>query len=240
MLVVNGLNVAYGYLQVVWDISFHVDKSEIIAILGLNGAGKTTALKSIAGLIPPKSGCIMLSGQSITGLPANEVVRRGLVFIPEESNLFAGMSVYENLVLGAYILKDKNAIKTNLDYVYSLFPSLSDRKRQLVGTMSGGERQMVAIARGLMSNPQLVMFDEPSMGLSPKNVGIVLGAIATLREQKVTVVIVEQNVAAALESSDRAYVMEQGRIVMEGASSELLHNDHVQKRYLGMEDPYSS
>ena len=236
MLEVRDLNVGYGYLQVIWELSFHVDEGEIVAILGSNGAGKTTALKSIAGLIAPMSGSVTLSGQDITGLPANEVVRRGLVFIPEERNLFAGMSVYENLILGAYIVKDSKKVSQTLDYVYSLFPRLADRKRQLVGTMSGGERQMVAIARGLMSNPNLVMLDEPSMGLSPQNVSVVFSAIAVLREQKVTVVIVEQNVAATLEASDRAYVMEQGRIVMEGASGELLLNDDVKRRYLGVED----
>jgi len=236
MLEVENLNVGYGYLQVIWDLGFHVDGGEVVAILGLNGAGKTTALKAIAGLLAPISGKISLNGHDISGMDANDVVRRGLAFVPEERNLFEGMSVYENLILGAYIVKDKEKKRKTLDYVYSLFPQLADRKRQLVGTMSGGERQMVAIARGLMSDPQLLILDEPSMGLSPKNVRIVFDAIATLREQKVTVVIVEQNIAATLETSDRAYVMEQGRMVMEGASSELLHNDYVKKRYLGVED----
>ena len=235
MLDVKNLNAGYGYLQIIWDLSFHVEKSEVVAILGLNGAGKTTTLKTIAGLLAPTGGEIILDGRDIAGLEANEIVRRGLAFIPEERNLFAGMSVYENLVLGAYTLKNRAKTQRNLDYVYSLFPRLADRKRQLVGTMSGGERQMVAIARGLMSAPQLVMLDEPSMGLSPQNVRVVFEAIATLREQKVTVVIVEQNVASTLEASDRAYVMEQGRIVMEGTSGELLSNDDVKHRYLGIE-----
>lgn len=235
MLEVKDLNVGYGYLQVIWDLSFHVDEGEVVAILGLNGAGKTTSLKSIAGLIAPISGEIVLDDKNIVGLPAFDVVRRGLVFIPEERNLFAGMSVYENLILGAYIVRDNKKIRRTLDYVYSLFPRLADRKRQLVGTMSGGERQMVAIARGLMSNPRLVMLDEPSMGLSPQNVRVVFEAIATLRCEKVTVVIVEQNVSATLEASDRAYVMEQGRIVLEGESRELLRNDHVKRMYLGID-----
>lgn len=235
MLEVEGLNVGYGYLQVIWDLSFHIGGNEVVAILGSNGAGKTTALKSVAGLIPPISGRIAFGGEDIAGLPANRVVRRGLAFIPEERNLFAGMSVYENLILGAYAVKDGKKARNSLEYVYSLFPRLADRRRQLVGTMSGGERQMVAIARGLMSGPQMVMLDEPSMGLSPQNARVVFDAIATLREQKVTVVIVEQNVAATLEASDRAYVMEHGRIVMEGTSSELLGNDDVKRRYLGIE-----
>jgi branched-chain amino acid transport system ATP-binding protein len=236
VLEVEGLSVGYGYLQVIWDLSFNVNQSEVVAILGLNGAGKTTTLKAIAGLLSPIGGKIRLNGDDITGLQANEVVRRGLAFIPEERNLFEGMSVYENLILGAYIIKDSKKVSRTLDYVYSLFPRLADRKRQLVGTMSGGERQMVAIARGLMSSPQLVMLDEPSMGLSPQNVRVVFDAIATLREQQVTVVIVEQNVADTLEASDRAYVMEQGRIVMEGQSHELLHDDYVMRRYLGIDE----
>ena len=236
MLEVKDLNVGYGYLQVIWELGFHVDEGEVVAILGSNGAGKTTTLKSVAGLISPISGSIVFDGGDIAGLKANEVMRRGLVFIPEERNLFSGMSVYENLILGAYIVKSKKKKIETLDYIYSLFPRLADRRRQLVGTMSGGERQMVAIARGLMSNPKLIMLDEPSMGLSPQNVGVVFNAIATLRQQKATVVIVEQNVAATLNASDRAYVMEQGRVVMEGASEELQRNDDVKRRYLGVEE----
>lgn len=236
MLDVKNLNVGYGYLQVVWDVSFHVDKGEVVAILGLNGAGKTTTLKAIAGLIAPISGEILLDGKNIAAQPANEVMRYGLAFIPEERNLFAGMSVYENLILGAYVTKDRAQVRKTLEYVYELFPRLADRKKQLVGTMSGGERQMVAIARGLMSNPRLVMLDEPSMGLSPQNVRVVFDAIAKLRGENVTVIIVEQNVGTTLEASDRAYVMEQGRIAMEGPSEELLNSEHIKKMYLGVAD----
>jgi branched-chain amino acid transport system ATP-binding protein len=234
VLELQNLNVGYGYLQVVWDVSLKINKGEVVAILGLNGAGKTTTLKTIAGVLTPKSGNIMFDGKNITGIPTSQLVKHGLIFIPEERNLFSAMSVKENLLMGAYTIKDKAEVKRTLDYVLTLFPRLAERSKQLAGTMSGGERQMLAIARGLMSNPKLVMLDEPSMGLSPKNVLVVFDAVKKLREEKVTVIIVEQNVHTTLSVADRAYVMEQGRIAMEGPSKQLANDDYVRKLYLGI------
>ncbi|WP_148137256.1 ABC transporter ATP-binding protein [Candidatus Formimonas warabiya] len=234
MLELKNVNVGYGYLQVIWDISFRINEGEVVAILGPNGAGKTTTLKTVMGILKPKSGKIHFNGKDITGTTTNELVKLGLVFVPEERNLFPAMTVLENLLMGAYTVKDKNKITQTLDYIYTLFPRLAERKKQLAGTMSGGERQMLAIARGLMSGPKMIMLDEPSMGLSPQNVLLVFETIAKLRKEKVTTLIVEQNVNTTLKVADRAYVMEQGRIAMAGSSAELSSNDHVRKMYLGI------
>lgn len=234
MLELQNINIAYGYLQVVWDLSFSIQTGEVVAILGLNGSGKTTTLKAIVGLLKPKSGKILFYGQDITGLDTNQMVRKGLVFIPEERNLFASMSVRENLLMGAYIIDDKKEVERMLQYVFELFPRLAERKNQLAGTMSGGERQMLAIARGLMSSPKMIMLDEPSMGLSPKNVLAVFDTIQKLKKENVTIVIVEQNVNTTLQIADRAYIMEQGRIAMEGTSKDLSSDDHVRKLYMGI------
>ena len=233
MLKVDHMNVAYGKLQVVWDVSISISEGEVVAILGPNGSGKTTTLKSIIGLLQPKSGTIQFKGKDIIGRPIHEMTTQGLVFVPEERNLFTAMTVHENLLMGAYTIRDKQRIRRNLEYVYSLFPRLEERKAQYAGTMSGGERQMLAIARGLMSNPRMVMLDEPSMGLSPENVIIVFETIDKLRAENVTVIIVEQNVDTTLRFADRAYVMEQGRIAMHDTSENLLKDDHVCKMYLG-------
>lgn len=235
MLEIKNIDVAYGYLQIIWDLSFKINQGEIVAILGPNGAGKTTTLKTISGILKPLKGSVFFDGKDITGISTHKLAEMGLAFIPEERNLFSSMTVLDNLIMGAYTIKDKKKIKDNLEHVYSLFPRLAERKKQLVGTMSGGERQMVAIARGLMANPKLVMLDEPSMGLSPQNVLIVFETIKKLRDEKVTTLIVEQNVNTTLKVADRAYVIEQGRIAMEGTSAELASNDHVQKMYLGIE-----
>jgi branched-chain amino acid transport system ATP-binding protein len=234
VLKLENISAAYGYLQVVWDVSFEVEKGMIVAILGLNGAGKTTTLKTIAGIIRPKSGRVFFDEKDITGVRTSELVKQGLVFIPEERNLFTGMTVYDNLILGAYTINDRAEVKKTLQYVYSLFPRLKERRKQLVGTMSGGERQMVAVARGLMSNPKLVMLDEPSMGLSPQNVMIVFESIKKLRDEGVTVIIVEQNVNTTLKIADYAYIMDHGRLVLSGSSEQLLADDNVQKMYLGL------
>ena len=234
MLKLENLSAGYGYLQVVWDVSFEVGKSSIVAILGLNGAGKTTTLKTIAGLIRPIGGRITFNDKDITGVKTHELVKQGLVFIPEERNLFAAMTVYENLLMGAYTIKNRAEVKRTLQYVFTLFPRLEERRKQLVGTMSGGERQMVAVARGLMSNPKLVMLDEPSMGLSPQNVMIVFESIMKLRDEGVTVIIVEQNVNTTLKIADYAYIMDHGRLVLSGPSKELMQDDNVQKMYLGL------
>ena len=234
MLKLENISAGYGYLQVVWDVSFEVEKGMIVAILGLNGAGKTTTLKTVAGLIRPIGGRIYFDDKDITGTRTNELVKQGLVFIPEERNLFAGMTVYENLIMGAYTIKDRSEVKETLQYVYTLFPRLEERRKQLVGTMSGGERQMVAVARGLMSKPKLVMLDEPSMGLSPQNVMIVFESIMKLRDEGVTVIIVEQNVNTTLKIADYAYIMDHGRVVLSGPSEQLISDDNVQKMYLGL------
>jgi branched-chain amino acid transport system ATP-binding protein len=223
VLEVHGLNAGYGNLQVIWDVSLAVGEGEVVAILGPNGAGKTTLLKSIMGLVPPASGTVAFMGSAITGRPTHRLCTMGLTFIPEERNLFPAMTVQENLLMGAYTLKD-------------LFPRLRERRPQRAGTMSGGERQMLAIARGLMCNPRMIILDEPSMGLSPENVVAVFETIERLRAEKSTILIVEQNVATTLHHADRAYVMEQGRIAMEDVSANLLGNDHVRRMYLGIAD----
>lgn len=234
MLEVKNLDAGYGYLQVLWDISLTVAKGEIVAILGPNGAGKTTTLKSIMGLVTPKKGQVVFDGQDVTGMPTNDLAKIGLAFVPEERHLFQAMTVLENLLLGAYTIRDKNKSKQTLEYVLSLFPRLAERKKQYAGTMSGGERQMLAIARGLMCSPKLLILDEPSLGLAPKNVLVVFEAIRKLRSEGLTVLIVEQNVNTTLQIAERAYVLEQGRVAMEGPSKELMENDHVKNAYLGI------
>ncbi|HWR38152.1 MAG TPA: ABC transporter ATP-binding protein [Patescibacteria group bacterium] len=234
MLDVSNLTAGYGQLQVLWDVSLRIGEGEVVAILGSNGAGKTTTLKAIMNMIAVKSGTVTFLGKNIAGLPLHEMVKLGLAFVPEERNLFTAMTVMENLQLGAYTIKDRKKAQENLEYVLELFPRLGERKKQYVGTMSGGERQMVAIARGLMSNPKVLILDEPSMGLAPKNVVLVFEAIMKLQKEKVTVLIVEQNVNTTLKVADRAYVMEQGRVVMEGNADELSKDDHVKKMYMGV------
>jgi len=234
LLELKSVDIAYDYLQVVWDVSLKINEGEIVAMLGLNGAGKTTTLKTIAGLIKPKAGYIGFLGQEITNTASHVILRKGLSFVPEERNLFTAMTVEDNLRIGAYTIKNKARIKSNLEYVYALFPILAQRRKQLSGTMSGGERQMLAIARGLMSNPKMIILDEPSMGLSPQNVLIVFETVKKLKEEKVTTFIVEQNVNTTLLISDRAYIMEHGRIVLEGESEKIRKDDNIRKLYLGM------
>lgn len=234
ILELQNINVGYANLHVVWDVSVAIKKGAIVAMLGLNGAGKTTTLKTIAGLLKPSSGSIFFVNEDITRMSAHEIVKKGLVFIPEERALYEGMSVYENLMMGAFTIKKADQVKETLEYVYTLFPRLAERKKQYVGTMSGGERQMVAIARGLMSKPKLVMLDEPSMGLSPQNVSIVFETIKKLQDEGVTIIIVEQNVYNTLEIANYAYLMEQGRIRMQGDSKDLINDEHVKKLYLGL------
>ena len=233
MLKLNNISASYGYLRVVWDVSLEVNDGEAVCILGLNGAGKTTTLKVIAGLKKPDSGSVEFAGENVTGMPTDQLVAKGMSFIPEERNLFNAMTVYENLVMGGYT-KDKQTVEKNLEYVYGLFPRLKEREKQLVGTMSGGERQMVAVARGLMSNPKIIMLDEPSMGLSPQNTLIVFDALKKLKAEGVTVLIVEQNVNTTLQFADRAYIMDQGRVVLSGDCAELRGNEAIKKMYMGL------
>ncbi|MCD6278064.1 MAG: ABC transporter ATP-binding protein [Desulfurococcales archaeon] len=233
-LEVKNLNVAYGKIQVLWDVSFRVYKGEIVALVGSNGAGKTTTLKTIMGLIKPLSGSVVFEGKRIDGKPTTEIVRMGVTLVPEGRQLFPELSVYDNLLAGAYLIKDKEEIKKRLEFVYRIFPVLEERKKQKAGTLSGGEQQMLAIGRALMSMPKLLMFDEPSLGLMPKLVDAILDTIASLKREGITILLVEQNVRAALEISDRGYVIENGRIVLEGRSSELLESERVKKAYLAI------
>lgn len=234
MLELKNVNASYDFLQILWDVSFHVDDGEFVALIGPNGAGKTTTLRTIAGLLTPTSGEILFKDGAIGKLPAHTVSRMGISYISEGLNLFTDMSVRENLLLGAYAVNDKAKELETLAFVYSLFPRLEEREKQLAGTMSGGERKMLAIARGMMANPRLVMVDEPSLGLAPHLVTDVFHALQTLRESGVTIFMVEQRVNATLDIADRAYVLENGRIAMEGSSEELKVNEHIQSAYMGI------
>jgi len=234
MLVVENLVIKYGGLQVLWDVNFSVNKGEIVALVGANAAGKTSTLKAIAGLIKSMSGTIYFSESSITALPPYQIVERGICLIPEGRRLYPDMTVRENLELGAYGKHVWNERAKMLEYVYSVFPVLEERGKQLARTLSGGEQQMVAIARGLMSRPLLCMLDEPSLGLSPIMVRDLLRVIRELRERGTTILLVEQNIQQTLTIADRAYVLENGRIVLEGSGTQLLNNDHVREAYLGI------
>jgi len=232
MLSVEGLEAGYGDVQVLWGVSLRVERGEVVALLGSNGAGKTTTLRAISGLLRPTSGRITFDGVDITGKPAHEIVRLGVSMVPEGRRLFPKMTVYENLRMGAYLVGGD--VRDRFEMVYSLFPILRERRDQLAGTLSGGEQQMLAIGRGLMSSPRLLMLDEPSLGLAPKIVHEVLRAVQQIREEGVTVLLVEQNVQQALSIADRGYVIETGRIVLEGTGGELLENEHVKTAYLGL------
>lgn len=234
MLELKNLNAGYDFLQVLWDVSLSVEQGEFVALIGPNGAGKSTTLRSISGLLPPKGGEVLFKGKPINKYKAHEVSRMGISYVSEQLNLFTDMSVEENLLLGAYAVPDKAEQQETLQFIFELFPRLAERKRQLAGTMSGGERKMLAIARGMMSNPELMLVDEPSLGLQPSLVTDVFRSLVLLRDQGVTILLVEQNVNATLEITDRAYILEQGRIVMEGPSSSMKENEHVRNAYLGI------
>jgi len=234
LLKVNKINVFYGDLQALWDVSFEVYEGEKVVIVGANGAGKTTTLKTISGLLRPRSGTIEFMGQRIDRLPAHKIVELGIAHVPEGRRLFPKMTVLENLEMGAYTKRAREKFEDTLEWVFSIFPRLKERKNQIAGTMSGGERQMLAIARGLMSRPKLLMLDEPSLGLAPKLVLKTFEVIQRISEEGVTILLVEQNVRHALELADRGYVLETGRITLSGTGEELLNNDYVKKAYLGM------
>ncbi|MCD4814856.1 MAG: ABC transporter ATP-binding protein [Methanosarcinales archaeon] len=231
MLKVENVNVSYGSVKILWDVDFHIDKGEIITIIGPNGAGKTTIVKTIMGLLKPTSGTIEFNGNPIHLAPTHKIVEGGIALVPEGRELFPRMTIMENLQMGAYTSDKK---EDTLKWVFNLFPRLEERQKQSAGTMSGGEQQMLAIARGLMSRPKLLILDEPSLGLAPIMVKTVFEIVKTLNTQGVTVLLVEQNIHHALEASNRGYVLETGRITLEGASSELLDNNHVKEAYLGM------
>jgi branched-chain amino acid transport system ATP-binding protein len=234
VLELKAVNTSYDFLQILWDVSLEVDDGEFVALIGPNGAGKTTTLRTIAGLLLPKSGEVLFKGKSIGYLPAHEVSRMGISYISEGLNLFTDMSVRENLLLGAYAVNDRKQELETLEFVYHLFPRLKEREKQLAGTMSGGERKMLAIARGMMSNPELLLVDEPSLGLAPHLTHDVFRALLELRTRGVTILLVEQNVNATLEITDRAYILEHGRIAMEGPSKAMKANEHVRNAYLGI------
>jgi branched-chain amino acid transport system ATP-binding protein len=233
MLEVKGVSAFYGDAQALWDVSFDVNEGEIVTLIGSNGAGKSTTLKVISALLPPAKGAIKLFDERIDRLPSHRIVELGIAHIPEGRRLWPGMSVLENLELGAYAHQARMVKDRSLQWVFELFPRLAERKNQLSGTLSGGEQQMLAIGRGLLSRPKLLMLDEPSLGLAPFLVAEVFDVIKQINEEGVTILLVEQNVHHALELAHRGYVLETGRIVLEGESEQLLQNEHVRTAYLG-------
>ncbi|MBR1633713.1 MAG: ABC transporter ATP-binding protein [Lachnospiraceae bacterium] len=233
MLEIKDLQVYYGVIQAIKGISFHVDQGEVIALIGSNGAGKTTTLQTITGMLQPKAGQILFEGKDITKVPGHEIVAMGMAHVPEGRRVFAELSVLENLRLGAYTRKDKNEVEETLQRIYKSFPRLEERKNQPAGTLSGGEQQMLAMGRALMSKPRIVLMDEPSMGLSPILVQEIFRIIEDISASGTTVLLVEQNANKALSIADRAYVLETGNIVLEGKASDLLSDESIKKAYLG-------
>ncbi|MDD3367563.1 MAG: ABC transporter ATP-binding protein [Lachnospiraceae bacterium] len=233
MLEVKDLQVYYGMIQAIKGISFHVNEGEVIALIGANGAGKTTTLHTITGLIPPAEGTITFEGKDITKTPAYKIVSLGMAHVPEGRRVFSQLSVLQNLKMGAYTRKDKDEYEDTLNMVYERFPRLKERQNQIAGTLSGGEQQMLAMGRALMSHPKIIVMDEPSMGLSPILVNEIFDIIKVVSEGGTTVLLVEQNAKKALSIADRGYVLETGKIVLEGKASDLLNNDSIKKAYLG-------
>jgi len=234
MLEVSNIDTFYGKAQALWDVSLRVDEKEIVALIGANGAGKTTLLNTISGVLRPASGSVEFLGKRIDGLAPHTIVELGISHVPEGRKLFTGMTVRENLEMGAYPHHAWQQKKETLEHVYQVFPTLKERGKQLSRTLSGGEQQMLAMGRGLMSRPKLCMFDEPSYGLAPMLVVEAFQAIKSLREHGITILLIEQNVRRTLEIADRAYVLENGHVVLEGACDKLLQSDYVRKAYLGI------
>lgn len=233
MLEIKDIEVYYGMIQAIKGISFEVNEGEVIALIGANGAGKTTILHTITGLLSPKKGSVIFEGKDITKIPAHKIVSLGMAHVPEGRRVFAELSVYENLKMGAYTRKDKEETAKTLEMVYQRFPRLQERKNQLAGTLSGGEQQMLAMGRALMSHPKIIVMDEPSMGLSPILVNEIFDIIQEVSAGGTTVLLVEQNAKKALSIADRAYVLETGKIVLEGEAEKLMNDDSVKKAYLG-------
>jgi branched-chain amino acid transport system ATP-binding protein len=234
VLEIKKLSVSYGAINALHGISLYVPNGKIVTLIGANGAGKTTTLKTISGLLKPKSGEIFYDGKNIAGLPPHQIVARGISHVPEGRMIFANLTVLENLQLGAYLQEDKQVIRRELEHVFSLFPRLQERERQIAGTLSGGEQQMLAIGRALMSKPKLLLFDEPSLGLAPLLVKTIFEKIVEInRQQGLTILLVEQNANLALEISHFGYVLETGKVVMSGDSAELRQNPQVRRAYLG-------
>ncbi len=233
MLEIKDLEVYYGMIQAIKGVSFEVNEGEVIALIGANGAGKTTILHTITGLLEPKKGTVIFNGSDITKVPAHKIVSMGMAHVPEGRRVFANLTVYQNLKMGAYTRKDKQEIEETLKTVYKRFPRLEERHNQLAGTLSGGEQQMLAMGRALMSHPRILLMDEPSMGLSPIFVNEIFDIIKEVSASGTTVLLVEQNAKKALSISDRGYVLETGNIVLEGKSKDLLNNYSIKKAYLG-------
>ena len=233
MLSVNNLQVHYGMIQAIKDVSFEVNQGEVIALIGANGAGKTTILHTVSGLLSPTKGSVIFEGQDITKIPAHKIVSLGMAHVPEGRRVFAQLTVLENLKLGAYTRKDKNEMEQTLQMIYKRFPRLEERKNQIAGTLSGGEQQMLAMGRALMSHPKIILMDEPSMGLSPIFVEEVFKIIRDISAEGVTVLLVEQNAKKALNIADRAYVLETGNIILQGDAKKLMNDESVKKAYLG-------
>jgi branched-chain amino acid transport system ATP-binding protein len=234
MLEISNLYAAYGMVQILYDINFKVEEGEIVSIIGPNGAGKTTLVKTIMGFMHPKTGFVKFKGESIEKLPTYGIVKKGLTMIPEGREIFPRMTVDENLQLGAYNISDKVKIKETKEKALNIFPVLKKKEKALAQTLSGGEQQMLVICRSLMSNPQLLILDEPSLGLAPIIVEKVLDTVRTINEEGVTVLLVEQNIHDSLNVADRGYVLEEGKIILEGKSRELLSNSHIKEVYLGL------
>ena len=234
ILNVNDLNVYYGGIHAIKNISFNIKKGEIVSLIRANGAGKTSTLHAISGLVPIKSGEISLNGENVTNIEAHKLVSLGMAHVPEGRRIFTELTVLENLEMGAYTRNDTEQIKEDINHMFTLFPRLAERKKQLAGTMSGGEQQMLAMARALMSSPSLLLLDEPSMGLAPLLVQEIFNIIERInKEENVTVLLVEQNANMALSIADRGYVLETGKIILEGTGKELLSNPEIKKAYLG-------
>ncbi|MDO4977496.1 MAG: ABC transporter ATP-binding protein [Eubacteriales bacterium] len=233
MLEVKDIEVYYGMIKAIKGVSFEVNEGEVIALIGANGAGKTTILHTITGLLSPKKGSVVFEGQDITKIPAHKIVTLGMAHVPEGRRVFSQLTVLENLMMGAYTRKDKDGIQKTLDMVYKRFPRLEERKNQMAGTLSGGEQQMLAMGRALMSKPKIIVMDEPSMGLSPILINEIFDIIETVKADGTTVLLVEQNAKKALSIADRAYVLETGNITLSGDAKELMNDDSIKKAYLG-------
>jgi branched-chain amino acid transport system ATP-binding protein len=234
MLEVENVSAAYGMVQILRDVSFKVNEKEIVSIIGPNGAGKTTLVKTIMGLVKPKSGSIKFKGETISGMNTYDIVKKGITMIPEGREIFPRLTVEENLMLGAYSINDKAKIKETKERSFNIFPVLKKKEKAIAQTLSGGEQQMLVICRSLMSNPQLLILDEPSLGLAPIVVEKVLDTVRTINDEGVTVLLVEQNIHDSLLVADRGYVLEQGKVILEGNSRELLSNSHIKEVYLGL------
>ena len=233
LLQVKDLEVYYGVIKALKGISFHVNKGEIVSLIGANGAGKTTTLHTVTGLIHPKHGTVTYDGHELTKVPAHKIITLGLAHVPEGRRIFQSLSVYENLLLGSYSQKDKAKINTLMEQVFTQFPRLKERRKQLAGTLSGGEQQMLAMGRALLSDPEMIVMDEPSMGLSPLLVSEIFDIVKSFREAGKTVLLVEQNAKKAMTISDRVYVLETGSITAEGNAADLINDERIKKAYLG-------